>query len=242
DYVRELAADIGKRNPGIVQIPSLREIKLSGFIVDQWVNFGQWMPSAWLMRSMDEVKEQVNDILFPVVSVSNSGDRRPIENPTEAFVDATECFNGNGFLLANGKRQTDYVFWQTVLSECAPSWRVWMFANKYAVVVQVGTPPSVFPMDVLSESIEEILKYVYAFTIDNNLAWSSVEVVAGADRVREIKSPFIGSVSVNWPQKWFLDGGMIFETTNGHEWESTGIPAVRWYSVVAKELVRANDA
>ena len=235
DYVLELVSEIATRNKWVEQIPSLRVMRLTGKMVDQAMTFGQWMPSGWLFRTMEEVKAGIDELIYPVYSLSNSGDIRPIENSSEAYTDAVECFKGDGFLLSNGKRQTGYVYFQTVLSEMASSWRVFMFAQKYAIIVQAGSD-KVFPMDVLSEQLVELLKYVYAFMLDNSFQWGSVEVLAGADRVRGIRSPFIGSISANWPKNWFLEGGMIFETADGLDWKSTGIPAVRWYSVVAKEL------
>lgn len=236
EYVLSISEEINKQYPGIEIIPSLRVMRLHDKVIDQAMTFGQWMPSGWLFRNMDEVQKKINDVIFPVNSLSNSGDVRPLENPSEAYVDATECFNGNGFPLANGKRQTNYVYFQTILTDLAPSWRVFLFNLKYAIVCRMGDG-KVYPMDVLSEQILELLKYAFAFMLDNNFKWGSVEVLAGSDRVREVRSPFIGSISTSWPKDWFLNGGMIFETSNGYEWESTGIPAIRWYQVVAKELV-----
>jgi hypothetical protein len=237
EYVLELAEEIAAKHSDIVHVPDLRVMRLHGCIVDQYVAFGQWMPSSWLFRTMDEVQAKINDVPFPIMSIANSGERRQLNNPSEAYVDAAECLNGNGFPLASGKRQNGYVFWQIELVEQAPSWRVFVFARKYAIAVRLGSDGAIYPMDVLSDSITELLKYTYAFILDNKFDWASVEVLAGADRVRGNKSPFIGSISVNWPKNWFLNGGMIFETKTGLEWASTGIPAVRWYSVVAKELM-----
>lgn len=235
DHVQTLAETLSSKKK-IVQIPSAREMRLHNRIVDQYVSFGQWMPSGWLFRNMDDFKAQVNKIPFPVVSMSNSGDVRPIKDSAAGLIECAEAFKGQGHLLSSGKRQTGYIFWMTELVQQSSSWRVFMFVNRYAVVVRHGDGRA-YPMDVLSEQLVELLKYAYAFMLDNCFTWGSVEILAGADRMRQVRSPFVGFFSMNWPKRWFLDGGMIFETTTGEHWESTGIPAVRWYDLCAEQIL-----
>ncbi len=246
DYVRELSVDLAKMK-NVRQIPSVREMALHGRIVDQYVTFGQWMPSAWLFRSMDEVKEKINEIEFPVISFSNNGERRILKEASDGLIEATDVFKGNGYPLAeSGRRQRGYVFWMIELIQQMPSWRVIMFAKKYAIVIRYSKTlyhhgaEKIFPMDVISEQIVELLKYVFAFMLDNSFSWGSVEVLAGADRVRKVASPFISFYSASWPKNWFLDGGMIFETETGEQWKSTGIPAIRWYELVAKCILEGD--
>jgi len=240
DYILAMMEEIAKRFPGIEFVPDLRVMRLNGRIVNQAMVFGQWMPSGWLYQSMDEVRAGINDMVYPLYSMSNSGDRRAIESPSDAYVDATECFKGKGILLESGKIQKDYSYFQTELRQPANCWRVFMFRKRYAVIVMIPSKngPNVMPMDVISEQLAELLKYVTAFVMDNGFDWGSVEVLAGSDIVREVRSPFVMSISTGWPQEWLKQGGMIFESKDkGFTWESTGIPAVRWYQIVAKELV-----
>lgn len=238
-YVLELAETIHKEHPEIEIVPDLKVMRLQKRLINQAMTFGQWMPSGWLVRSMAELQKIINEMPYPVNSLSNSGDRRLMLNPSDIYVEALECFKGEGIALSNELRQKKYAYYQVELLERAPSWRVFLFAMKYAVMVNFGNGPDfkVYPIDVLSDQLLELLRYVYAFMLDNQYQWGSVEIACGSDPVRSIRSPFVGSISTNWPKDWFLNGGMIFETKDGMNWESTGIPAVRWYSVVAKELV-----
>ncbi len=239
DYVRELSVDLAKMK-NVRQVPSVREMALHGRIVDQYVTFGQWMPSAWLFRSMDEVKEKINEIEFPIISLSNNGEKRILKEASDGLIEAAELFRGKGYPLTElQRRQTGYAFWTIELIQQMPSWRVIMFAKKYAIVIRHGDG-KIFPMDVISEQIVELLKYVFAFMLDNSFSWGSVEVLAGGDRVRRVASPFISFYSANWPKDWFLDGGMIFETETGEQWKSTGIPAIRWYELVAKCILEGD--
>jgi hypothetical protein len=240
EFVREFIEDTYK-NKKVKLIPSIQAARWHGRKVDQYVSFGQWMPTAWLIRSDEEMKQQINDIPYPVLSVANSGEGRVLHDAQEALIDATECLHGGGFALESGKFQKGYVYWTIPIQQPSPVWRVIMFAQKYAIPVLMGD--KIYPMDVMSSEIEELLQYCWAFFHDNRLKFGSVLVTPGMDVMRGVRGPYIEEYFANWPRDWFMSGGMIFETKdNGAKWESTGIPAVRWYDVVAKAIVNGEYA
>ena len=205
------------------------------------------MPSTFLFRSIEEAMSAVNDLPYPIVSYSNSNpdrNKRILEGADSAFMEAATVFKEPGLALPTGSFQQGYVFWQPEVNRQGLTWYVFMAARRYAVVTQVPTGASqatpachIETVELLTERMVELLRYVYAFVLDNDFKWASVEVVAGEDPVREIASPFICGISASWPFAWFEQGGMVFETTDGSNWQPTGVPAVKIFNLVASAIL-----
>lgn len=246
DYVKELNEELGSKQQ-ICQIPSLGEGRLHDERLPQYQLFGPWMPTTWLLTSITEVSRQLNALVYPIVSVSSARawqNRRLLENPDEAFQDAVLAFSLHGKCLVTGGHQKDYVLWQPVVDRGHGRWAVFMAAKRYAAVTRLlgdGNPSDpqlpIEPIDVLDERIVEVLKYTAAFVREYNLNWVSVEVLAGLDPVRKIASPFVMEVATSWPFAWFRRGGMIFESDNGLDWTSTGLPSSRVFDVLATSIL-----
>ena len=247
EYVKALNEELGQKK-NIVQIPSLKEGRLYDELVEQYKEFGSWMPSTFLFRSLEQATANINEVPYPIVSTSNTDhklNRRLLEQPDDALAEAIQVFSENGKPLPGGNVQKDYLFWQPNVNRQKVTWHIFMATKRYAVITEVpsGTNPydpntPISTVEVLSHPMTELLKYVYVFCLDHDFKWVSVEVVAGTDVVQQVASPFVLGMSVSWPSWWFERGGMIFETENGTDWKSTGVPAVALWGLMADAILK----
>ena len=245
-YTQELAVELGKKS-NILMVPSAREILLHDDFNAQYTEFGQWMPTTFALQSMEQAQQHINDMEYPVLSLPNKAglkNRRVLGNPEHAFMDATSVFSEDGLVLADGNRQKGYLIWQPMARHIGVRWHVLMVGKRYAVITETRTgtdpnkPGSEFRMvDTMHEGYPELLQYVHRFVTDNDLDWASVEVVPFLTGEQGMSQPFVVGHSVSWSMAWFERGGMIFESGDGKEWQSIGIPAVKIWNVVAEWMM-----
>jgi hypothetical protein len=245
-YVKGLSRELAKKS-NICLIPDAHITNLHDDLVQQYVELGQWMPSTYLIRSPEQASEHLSRLPYPIISRSSSAAQRGtriLNDPQEAFDEAFKVFSDTGLALPTGAIQKDYLLWQPAWETQGHIYHVFMLGKKYAVITVV--PADLNPannqnqfqsVDVLDDRFQEVLKYAFTFATDSDFDFVSMEVAPARDRVREIASPFILSVSASWPFAWFERGGMIFESKEGEYWESIGIPAVKIWSVVADWII-----
>ena len=245
-YTQELAAEIGEKH-NVLMVPSAREIALHDDFNAQYAEFGQWMPTTFVLHSLEHAQQHINDLEYPVISLPTRSvvqNRRVLENPEQAFLEAVHLFGENGLQLADGSTQKGYAIWQPMARHIGVRWQVFMLGKRYAVITEIptGADPSVpgaeFTMvDTMKAGYTALLDYVHRFVTDNDLDWACVEVLPYESGQDGMSQPFVVGYAVSWPMAWFEFGGMIFESGDGKAWDSTGIPAVKIWNVVAEWMM-----
>lgn len=245
-YTQELAAVLGEKH-NILMVPSAREIALHDDLIAQYAQFGHWMPTTWVLQSIEQVQDCINDLPYPIISstrLKSLRDQRILTDPEQAFEEASLVFGEHGLQLASGQNQKDYIIWQPTYEIAGVRWHVFVLGKRYAVITEtsVGVDPaqpgSAFrTVDVLKEQHIGLLDFVRGFVADNDLDWACVEVMASKSEHAGTVVPFVTGYMVSWPMAWFERGGMIFESDCGLPWQSTGIPAVKIWNVVAQWML-----
>ena len=240
-YTQELAAEIGKKE-NVLMVPTAREISLHDDLLAAYGEFGQWMPTTWLLQSLEQVQDCLNDMPYPIVSLTRSKairHQRILQDPEQAYAEAVAVFGDEGLLLVGGTSQRGYLIWQPRIQIAELRWNVFMLGKRYAVITQTATgvdptlPGIAFRVvDVMKPEYASLLDFCRGFVMACDLDWACIEVVAMPQKPGVV-IPFVTGYSVSWPMAWFERGGMIFESDCGLPWQSTGIPAVKMWSVVA---------
>lgn len=245
-YTQELAAEIGKKE-NVLMVPSAREIVLHDDAIAQYAEWGQWMLTTWILQSMEQAEDCINDLPYPIVSSTRSkrpGDQRVLLDPEQAFAEAGAVFSEQGLRLLSGQNQKGYLIWQPTCELTGIRWHVFILGKRYAVITEtsMGVDPTLpgaefQTIDVLKDRHTGLLDFAMGFARDNDLDWACIEVTASkSDRAGTIV-PFVTGYRVSWPMAWFERGGMIFESNKGSAWQSMGIPAVKIWNVVAEWMM-----
>ncbi len=245
-YTQELATVLGQKH-NVLMVPSAREIALHDDMIAIYAEFGEWMPSTWILQSMEQVQDSINNLPYPILSVTRSKaprDQRILPDPEQAFNEASAVFGEHGLKLGSGQRQKGYVIWQPTYTISGVRWHVFMLGKRYAVITETSMavdptlPGAAFSMiDVLRDHYVDLLQFVRGFVVENDLDWACVEVMATKSDEAGTVVPFVTGYTVSWPMAWFERGGMIFESDCGLPWQSTGIPAVKIWNVVAEWIM-----
>ncbi len=245
-YTQELAAVIGEKH-NVLMVPSAREIALHDDMLAQYEEFGHWMPTTWILQSMEQTEAVINDLPYPIVSSTRSKvlkDQRVLADPEQAFTEAGAVFGEQGLQLASGRNQKGYLVWQPTYEISGVRWHVFILGKRYAVITETSMgvdpaqPGAAFQViDVLKPQHIGLLDFVRGFAEEEHLDWACVEVTATKSEDVGTFVPFVTGYSVSWPMAWFERGGMIFESDCGMPWQSIGIPAVKIWQVVAEWMM-----
>lgn len=245
-YTQELAGVLGKKQ-NVLMVPSAREIAMHDDLLAQYEDFGQWMPTTWVLRSMEQAKDVIKDLPYPIVSSTSRKamrDQRVLGDPEQAFAEASSVFGEQGLQMTSGQMQQGYLIWQPTYEISGVRWHVFILGKRYAVITETSMgvdpaqPSSAFKMiDVLSPQHVGLLDFVRGFAEDANLDWACVEVTATKSEQAGTFLPFVTGFSVSWPMAWFERSGMIFKGGRDVPWESTGIPAVKIWMVVSEWIM-----
>lgn len=245
-YTQELATLIAQKQ-NVLMVPSARGIALHDDLFAQYQEFGHWMPTTWILQSMEQAEAVINDLPYPIVSLTRGKalqDQRILADPEQAFNEASAVFGEQGLQMRSGKNQQGYLIWQPTYRLSGVRWHVFILGKRYAVITETSMgvdpaqPGAAFNViDVLQPQHIGLLDFVRGFAEDENLDWACVEVTGTKSEEAATLVPFISGYSVNWPMAWFERGGMIFQSHCGMPWESTGIPAVKIWNVVAEWMM-----
>lgn len=244
-HVKELWSVLGAKQ-NVYLLPSADEVRIHDDLVQQYVEFGFWMPTTYLFRDKDSAFAHVPQLLFPLISRSSSGayeNMRILHTHGEAMEEVQAAFSDEGIALVNGRVQKDYLFWQPVWETQGHNYHVVMVGQRYAVITVIGAEDNPSQencgfgtVDAMDARFDELLTFTRLFCEQNDFNFVSVEVAPIKDRVRGEEKPCVLGVSAAWPFKWFHRGGMIFEFKD-EKWQSMGIPAIKIWMVVAKWLM-----
>ena len=227
-------------------VPSRKEIAQMDDRIAQWKQYAEWMPTTSLYTDLQEAVEQLNTHDYPLVSKSQRGifDRniRIIDDPAQGFSEIMAAFQNGGIPLAGDEKQQGYLLWQQVIHMTGRlAWRVIIIGKKYGTLIRMESrngEPKFSGVPVLAEYENEVMKFAYAFVVDNDLDFAMVDVLLGIDKGRGQTSPFITAVTCDFPI-WYLDyGSMIFEVTEDYDWMSTGTPGVKMFDLIADMLMK----
>ncbi len=245
-YTQELAGVLGKKE-NVLMVPSAREIALHDDAIAQYAEFGQWMLTTWILQSMEQVEDCINELPYPIVSSTRSKslrDQRVLSDPEQAFAEAGAVFGEQGLTVRSGQAQKGYLIWQPACEITGIRWHVFVLGKRYAVITETSMgvdpaqPGAEFKMiDVLHDRHVDLLDFARGFAQDNDLDWACIEVTASKSDKAGAVVPFVTGFRVSWPMAWFERGGMIFESKEGMAWKSTGIPAVKIWNVVAEWMM-----
>lgn len=228
-------------------IPSLDEARLFNDRVAQFKSFGTWLPYTRFTDTYAEALRWINEVDYPIVSKSreSAGYRgvRLIADNMEGFREVDSVF-GDGIEGPGHARQSGYLLWQSYIRNPGFTWRVLMFCKRYGIVFKRywrfgddGIDCRAEPLETLTPELEQVLSLARIFCVDNGFNWCATDVICGTDRQKKATSPFVTSMTTTWPPWWLDRGGMIFQTIDGLSWESSGLPAVSIWRVIAEAIL-----
>lgn len=228
-------------------IPSYDEARLFNDRIAQYRFFEGWLPTTWLSETYADALNRINSVTYPVISKTreSAGYRgvRYIADGSGGFSEVNTAFGDKGIPGPDQIVQKDYLLWQAYVTNPGYSWRILMIAQRYAIVTKryyataKAEDCEIEQKETLTDEIRELLKFAYIFCVDNGFKWAGIDIICGMDLHRKLNSPFVTAMTVTWPPWWFDQGGMIFESMNGELWESTGLPAVSIWDVVAQAIL-----
>ncbi len=210
-------------------IPEERVTSLSNNPINQHeVIRKKWVCSSWLLNNLRDAVGTIQKIIYPVVKYNSNGSKEIIESSEDAFKICAKAFDT--------KSAEKYLYLRSAVDSRDNEWFIFMLGKKYAFAAKVHEDKYQM-INVMNEQHNELLKYAYAFMKDEDINWAAVKVICGLDKNKRFISPFIDNVYASFPMDWLMTGGMVFESDNGTDWESTGKPALRIFDFAAKMII-----
>jgi hypothetical protein len=206
-------------------IPYNKIVNMVSNPLEQHNQLDRYMPTVWHLKTLRDAMGVISKIHYPVTSVRKD-ESIVLNSSDDAY---KEC------IYAFDKKQQGYLFLRTEIS-IEREWFVCMLGKRYAFIVE-RAGDGLDMVNVLNERHIELLKYIYAVVQTENIDWVVLRVVTGLDKERDIRSPFIVDMHVTWPPEWLNMGGMVFGSTDGENWTSTGKPAKMIFDFAAKLII-----